>query len=512
MTSTTIASTPETRPARGRRAAVIALAAGLVVAALALLVAPSPHRLSDVRSGDPDSDERALADRVAPIVGDERTGYRGLSVALVDPSGTTTATVGDPAGGPLFEIGSVTKVLTGMLLADLVEDGTVRPDEPLRALLPDVRFTDERVGDITLAELASHRSGLPRLATTSSTALRSAWANLRGANPYGEDVDDLRRQAADARVGSGRGEVHYSNFGMALLGQALAARTGTPYPELVSERILRPLGMSDTLLTVDDPPPPGLAAGSTASGRPVAAWSGVGYAPAGVGPRSTAADLAKLVAAVRDGRAPGATAAIPRFDAGDDSRIGYAWFTDQHDDQQITWHNGATGGFSSYVGFDRASGRAVVVLGNTDRGVEWIGIRLLGASAEPSATTASPWLVWMTLGLLLYVVVALPLLAFARAGHSAWWNSAPDRARLIATTLASVALLLVAHRLGTWLSVPPLLWALTAGVAAAGAALVVLRWRDLPLLAGGPRSLRWTAFAGSIASSVLVIGVTLTVW
>ena len=469
------------------------------------MVAPSPHHLGPGRAGDTD-----LAGRVAEIVGAEDSGYRGLSVALVDRSGTRTADVGDLAGGRMFEIGSVTKVLTGMLLAELVADGTVQADDTLSELLPDVRFADPRVGAVTLAELAAHRSGLPRLGGLGpGAAFTSGWANVRGANPYGEDVDELLRQAADARVGSGRGEVRYSNFGMALLGQALAARAGTSYPELVATRILRPLGMSDTVLAGS---PAGSAQGSTASGRPVDAWAGAGYAPAGVGPRSSVADLAKLVAAMLEGSAPGAAAATPRWEAGDGRRIGYAWFTDRSGDREITWHNGGTGGFRSYVGFDRESGEGVVVLGNTTRDVEWIGRRLLGQRAEPSGAGPGWWMVVVTLGLVLSVVVSLPALALSRAQDARWWAAAPDRARVASSVLSTTAVALLAHRVGDWLSVPPVVWASAVGAAVAGLVLLGVRWRELPLLASGRPVLRWSGTAASITVSLLLIVAVLASW
>jgi len=119
----------------------VALAVTAVAAVGSVAAAPSPYQLGESSTGD-----RALAAQVREAAGDE-PGYRGLSVVLVDGQAMRTAGVGD--AGPArvdaatrFEIGSVTKTLTGMLLADMVDDGTVRADEPLRALLPGVRFSD----------------------------------------------------------------------------------------------------------------------------------------------------------------------------------------------------------------------------------------------------------------------------------------------------------------------------------------------------------------------------------
>ncbi|MFG1922357.1 serine hydrolase domain-containing protein [Cryptosporangium sp. NPDC048952] len=484
------------------RALVIAALAGVVVAALALLVGPAPHRLTDASGGDD-----ALAAQVLDVVGDETGGYRGLSVARITGSGVVTTLVGDDGGGPVFEIGSAGKVFTGMVLADLIADGRVRADDTLRTAFPDVKFADPAVGDVTLAELASHRSGLPRLGGGPSELLNGAWTNVTGGDPYGQSVDDLLDEAANTSVGDGRGEVRYSNFGMALLGQALAARTGTPYPQLVTDRILRPLGMSDT--TIDADPTGEWAEGATASGRSASAWTGAGYAPAGIGVRSTAADMAKLVAATMNGTAPGADATTPRWDQNDKSRVGYAWFTTA---EGLTWHNGATGGFRSYVGYDEAAGEGVVVLGNTNRDVEWIGIRLLGGDAEPSDTALVPWQWAVTIFLVLYLAATLPFLAVGRPGEARWYQAPPDRLRIVQSGLATVAVALLAHRLGDWLTIPPPFWALGVGLAAAGALLLALRWRDLPVRSGGTVWLRRVTFVASVAVSLIVVVAMLALW
>jgi len=489
-----------------RRPLLISAAVGLVIAVLAFLIAPGPHRLGSADTGD-----AALADRVRATLDGDTAGYRGLSVAFVDRGQISTALVGQAPGGPLFEIGSITKAMTGMLFADLVADGVVRSDETLASALPSVRFDDPDTASITLAELASHRSGLPRLAPGYVSLVKSQFAVIGGGNPYaGQDVDALLAAAADASPGDGRGHVNYSNFGMALLGQALATKAGKPYDQLVTERLLRPLGMPDTLIQVPEPPPGGLADGSTATGHPAEAWSGDGYAPAGIGPRSTAADMAKLVAGSLADTAPGADATRPRFDEDGDSdgRIGYAWFTDRYGDRDITWHNGATGGFKSYVAFDRSTQQGVVVLGNTDRSVEWIGLRLLGAEPPEGYASASPGLLRIaaTFILLVWAAGSLLVLALTPTGRDkTWWRSKPDRLRFLSTVLSAIAVLLLGHLIGAWLQVPPVLWAVAAGLAAAGAAWLVLRWRELPAIADGKPAARWSQTVVSAAVSVLVI-------
>lgn len=471
----------------------VAAVAGLLVALLALVVAPRPVELSGARDGD-----AALAGRVADVLGDNTEGYRGLSVAFIDGGRISTAMLGDARGGPVFEIGSVQKTMTGMLLADLAKDGVVDPQDTLGETLG---ITGD-AASITLEELASQRSGLPRL---DRSALWGSLLQISGRNPYsGSDVDAVVDAARAAEPGGRRGEIGYSNFGMALLGQALAVRAGTPYPALVSERILRPLGMTSTYAEPPAPPPAGFAQGGTVAGALYHPWAGAGYVPAGIGGRSTAGDLARLVAATAAGTAPGAGAADPRFRSGDE-RIGYAWFTDRYGDREITWHNGGTGGFQSFVGFDRATRQGVVVLGNTDRGVEWIGIRLLGGVPPSSAETG-----WyrpaVTVGLLLYAALALPLLGFRRPGAGGVWFPAADRLRVAGSVLSTAALLAFAHRVGGWLTVPWWWWAIAAGAAAAGLTAVIMRWRSLPMVGRGTPRWRWlqSGLSAAISAAVLV--------
>ncbi|AYF29503.1 serine hydrolase [Micromonospora tulbaghiae] len=357
---------------------VLAVAAGLAASAVAAVRKPRPPRLGPQRTGDAD-----LAATVRAAV-DDPEGLRGLAVAVVEGDRVRVAGLGDRArGGPAvepgtpFEIGSIAKPLTGMLLAQQVAADAVDPDDRLAAVLPGVTGP---AGGVTLAELASHRAGLPRLALDSTGAtIRMWWAASTAGNAYaGYDVDRIVAVAANTEPGGDCGTVSYSNFGAALLGQALAARAGVRYPELLRRDVLRPLGMAGTLVATDAGHlPAGRAEGATAAGRAADPWLGAGYAPAGVGIWSTAEDLARLTAAMLAGTAPGADAATPRFDAGEDRRVGYGWFTSRYGDREIVWHNGGTSGFRAFLGFDRAADRGVVVLGNTTRDVDPIGLRLL---------------------------------------------------------------------------------------------------------------------------------------
>ena len=147
-----------------------------------------------------------------------------------------------------FEIGSITKAFTGTLLADMVREGLVAFDDPV------ARYVPEAPGDITLEHLATHTSGLPRLPKGLRFRERK--------DPYAK----LDLRAAIPRTKRKRppgGKPVYSNYGMGLLGFALAQRAGTTYGELVRERIAAPLKLTQTALDT-----PGLVQGHTRFGRP----------------------------------------------------------------------------------------------------------------------------------------------------------------------------------------------------------------------------------------------------
>ena len=357
-----------------RKPTALALVIGLVAAVAAVGVMPRAPRLSAQHTGD-----AALAADARAAVPDP-AGHRGLAVALLENGQVRTAGLGDrnPGGQPVqpgtpFEIGSITKVLTGMLLAQQVTTGAVSPDEPVGALLPELTGPAR---EVTLAELASHRSGLPRLPAGFSSTFGMAVANYRGSDPYQADLDTLVEQVAAAEL-SGRGEVAYSNMGTAVLGHAVAAATGADYASLLRERLLDPVGMDATTLPVTpDNLPEDASVGHGPQGRTADPWTSHAYAPMG-GVRSTPDDMELLARALLEGDAPGSDAMEPRHDAGGGTEVGLGWWIDVHGETTVTWHNGGTGGFSSMFALDREGGRAVIVLADSTMAVDDVANTLL---------------------------------------------------------------------------------------------------------------------------------------
>lgn len=315
--------------------------------------------------------DRVLINRIEPLV--RAAGVRDrLSVVHIQDGVHRDAHFG---AGPhtVYEIGSVTKTMTSMMLAAAIDTGTVRADTTAGSVLD---LGSSPAAGVTLEELASHRSGLPRIATGVKDRVNAIVAVLRHRNPYHADLSRLLAHAKAATV-TARGHFSYSNLGAALLGQALAVQAETGYTNLLERHLFTPLGMtqSTTPLTAADLPPDA-PTGWNAHGKAEQAWTLDAYAPAG-GVRSTPADMARYAQALLDGTTPGLAALEPRWNADGQSRVGYAWFTDRIDGVDITWHNGATGGFSSMLALDRDHSSAVVVLANTAVAVDDIAMRLL---------------------------------------------------------------------------------------------------------------------------------------
>jgi CubicO group peptidase (beta-lactamase class C family) len=179
--------------------------------------------------------------------------------------------------------------MTALLLADPIERGEVTADTQIGALLP---LAGAPVAGVTLAELASHRSGFSAHGMQRDDALLFVMRLVTHRNPFTHDLDGLRAVARQAPL-TARGEFVYSNLGAALLGQGLAAAARTDYDQLVQARVFTPLGMTASIVPLTaEQLPSDAPTGYGASGFAEAPWTITGWAPAG-GTRSTTADMAR---------------------------------------------------------------------------------------------------------------------------------------------------------------------------------------------------------------------------
>lgn len=283
-----------------------------------------------------------------------------------------------PAPDARFEIGSITKGLVGLLAAEMVARGELRLDEPLQVLLPkDVTAPTFQDQPILLADLLTHTAGLP--------ALPLLFRPASGADPYA----DLRPEVvygslATLKLAAAPGTRYaYSNWAYLMLSDLLAQRAGQPFDRLLTERVLRPLGMNDTVVARNER----LVRGRMANGQPASTWNvPVAYAGAG-GVRATLDDMIKLARAFLGDVPEGAPASLRRAlaDAPKTLRaanpridVGAAWHTVKRDDGvRLTYHSGMTAGFSASLVFDAASRRAGIVLADAAGGFEDLAVRLV---------------------------------------------------------------------------------------------------------------------------------------
>jgi len=336
--------------------------------------------------------DSALRATLVMVVGQGRAA--GVVVGLLEADGTRRVVAyGSPGAGGLpldgesvFEIGSITKVFTGTLLADMVRKGEVTLTDSLAVLLPggDVRIPARHGKAILLVDITTHHSGLPRMPNNFRPA--------DPANPYADySVQQMYDFVSGYQLPRDPGDsAEYSNFAMGLLGHALARRAGMSYEELVRARVLQPLGMTRTGIVLTPWMRQHLAHGHDAMGDPAANWDIPTLAGAGA-LRSTANDVLRFAAANLGAADTGlyaslhtAQRALRRFD-GTDS-IGFNWLISRPRARAITWHNGGTGGYRTFLGLDREAGRAVVVLTNSAGGLDDLGFHLL----DPEVPLARP--------------------------------------------------------------------------------------------------------------------------
>lgn len=321
---------------------------------------------------------------IVDVVGPRAGRYVGLAVAAVLADASAVVGFGRvrrdgpvPDDATSFQIGSVTKVVTALLLADAAHRGEVALDQRLDTLLPGTASNPDGP-PITLVDLATHTSGLPRLPPG---LWRSALRHRD--DPY----RDLSRdglvaglQRPPRRPAGGR--PRYSNYGAGVLGHALEVATGRSYGDLVAERITGPLGMPGTGITAAAGD--AVAQGHTRRGRPTPDWDLGALAGAGA-LRSTPADLLRFLQAQLEPDTTELGEVIrtthsPRHRVRGPLQVALGWHVmERPDGPPWWWHNGGTGGFFSHVAFDPRAGAAVAVLANSARSVDRLANDLLRA-------------------------------------------------------------------------------------------------------------------------------------
>jgi len=331
------------------------------------LVARPPVALGDIKA--------ILDEELKPVLErgllSKSTGG-GLVIGVLDHGERRIFAYGTAHPNSIFEIGSTTKTFTGFILAQMVVQKKVSLNEPVRALLPAGFAGQPGAHEITLLDLATQHSGLPRMPDNFKPKNQS--------NPFA-DYDARHLSEFLTRHGLAKpsqAKFLYSNIGFGLLGYALSQRAGVSYAQLVQTEITGPLQLPDTVVTLSPTQRARLIQGFDGSFNRAGSWDFDAFVGAG-GLKSTASDMliyldanlrAEKYAAHALPRSPAATlpaamAEDHQFRANTDvvgQEIALAWVEDRG--AHYLWHNGGTGGYSSFASFNPDQDWAVVVLYN----------------------------------------------------------------------------------------------------------------------------------------------------
>jgi len=315
----------------------------------------------------------------------------GRVAVVIDEGGTSLATFGSSDvpgvamdGATVFEIGSITKVLTALMLADMVAHGEVAFDDPVAKYLPRSVTLHERGRPITLLDLATYRSGLPNMP---GNLPPQWWASP---NPFA----DYTRRKLYAFLSSYLPEYEpgshyqYANLGFTLLGIALATRAGRSYEELLLEKICNPLGLTHTRVTLTAGMRQHLAQGHNPENlKPAQRWD-MHDVPEMGGVLSTASDLTVLLkASMGTERTPlktsfGRLLETRRPTSVKGTEVGLGWFISSNETEEIVWKSGLTGGFSSFIGFSTRNQHGAILLSNGGY-TAGAGFRLINPDFDP---------------------------------------------------------------------------------------------------------------------------------
>jgi CubicO group peptidase (beta-lactamase class C family) len=305
-----------------------------------------------------------------------------LSIGIVNGGETAQYFYGETSKGSgnlptrqsIYEIGSISKTFTAIMLAHAVNEGKLSLNDDIRNFLPGHYPNLEYQGKpVTVLQLANHTSGLPRLPADLGTR-----AGFNAADPYKGYTREMIYQylttfAPDTLSGY---KAVYSNLGIGILGLLLENVYHEPLENILQNVITKPLKMNNTLFL----PGPEQAKYKTTgyNKTEVPFWDMDNFKAAG-GLKSNLQDmLSYLKANINDINADyklahRQTIQMRRY------KCALAWMIKDVNARPITWHDGGTAGFTSYIGFNNEFGKGIVILNNSSNPVNQLGENILSA-------------------------------------------------------------------------------------------------------------------------------------
>lgn len=389
----------EIRDVRSR--GMVGLAIGLF---LLLCLQPSVGLVGTSINGSTSGDA-ALADRIRPELESivRRNEIIGMTVVVIADGKEAIIGLGrrdlhtsdPPDGRTLYEIGSISKTFTGILLAHEIRKGRANLDDPVNDHLPEgVRLPDGTNAPVLLRHLTTHRSGFPRRMEGMGDLIGTVFGRSRYS-----DVTKERLWAAvkSVMLQSVPGEdVQYSNFATALLGTLLAGHRHGSYLEMHHEVIAEPLGMKDTVISLTKDQRVRWAQGYRSVVKLGPMTLGLESDPMEIpdvlvgmgGFYSTGEDMLKYL------KANLGLIESPAFESMrlshqkladwfDDHDLGMNWLRRNFEGHTLIWHNGRMSGHRCFIGFNESQPVAVAILSNSQVNMDWYGAHLLDLLSEP---------------------------------------------------------------------------------------------------------------------------------
>ncbi|MDQ6786745.1 MAG: beta-lactamase family protein [Acidobacteriota bacterium] len=316
--------------------------------------------------------DKVINSSFQPLIDDKS--HVGIVVGVIDKNGQKIYSFGSSAnanqkldGDSVFEIGSITKVFTSILLADMAEQREINLTDPINLYLPStIKVPQYEEKEITFLDLATHTSGLPEFPANVKPKDES--------NPLAEyTVAQLYSSLSSLKLKRNIGaEYEYSSMGMGLLGHVLSLKAGASYEDLIVNRICKPLDLPNTRIKLSPAMQARLIKGFDENGKPTANWDLPTLAGAGA-LRSSANDMLKFIAEnLEPNKTPLAAAMLnaqlPRHRAKSQKNtmyVGLGWHILNFKGNEIIWHDGGTGGYTSVICFDKKHGIGLVALSNS---------------------------------------------------------------------------------------------------------------------------------------------------
>ena len=341
----------------------------------------------------------APSDEAIHVMLQERVGIdresTGIVAVVSDSAGSRLSAYGRAGtagnrpldGDTVFEIGSITKVLTALILADMAERSEVAMTDPVAKYLPvSVKVPEYQGKPINLLDLATYTSGLPNMPDNfvPKDELDHWWALPNPLADYTVEKLYAFLSGYEPKYPPGT-HYEYANLGFGLLGHALARRAGKSYEALLMERICDPLGLRSTRITLTEDMRSRLAQGHNRRLEPTPLWDFAALDGTGA-VRSTANDLTVFLEACLERRQTPLQSALRRLletrrPAECGLEAGLGWFISHDHSDEIAWKNGETGGFATFIGFSPPARQGAIVLSNVirtpARNVDHLGMRLI---------------------------------------------------------------------------------------------------------------------------------------